>query len=186
MNTKLTLSVDDVAFLHAAGRWPAPIQEAYKGTDVVSWWGGINRAIKSKINTYAEHGDGNSAEIRELEAFLRVWNDNPLSGSISKSTLKTLSAAAAIAAAQEKLGTANFFSHVRDQLNKLTASVEELPAIPSSTGRDQPRAKAPTGLFSAEKEPQQQPAEVPVPEKPKMATPTAASAPAKQTPTPLA
>jgi len=146
-------SYEDSAFLHSR-RQAANLSEMYGGQDVVEWWGSIERVLKSKMGEFSQQ-EGKDGEINELRTFLLVWQGNPLTGSINKATIKTLAAAANQAASHDTLDTADFFSRLRDSLNRLIASVEELPTVPSSTGKPPGGRKPsmPTGNFAAQKKP---------------------------------
>jgi hypothetical protein len=145
-------SYEDVEFLRQ--RATAHLSEMYSGQDIVEWWGSIERTLKNKLGEYAQQ-EGKDKEMNELRTFLLVWQGNPLTGSINKAIIKTLAAAANQAAIHDELDTADFFSRLRDSLNRLIASVEELPTVPSSTGKPPGGRKAPmpTGQFGAQKKP---------------------------------
>jgi hypothetical protein len=146
-------SYEDVEFLRQ--RNAGQLSEMYSGQDIVEWWGSIERTLKNKLGDYAQQ-EGKDKELNELRTFLIVWQANQLTGSINKATVKTLAAAANQAAIHDDLDTAGFFSRLRDSLNRLIASVEELPTVPSSTGRQPPGGRKPpmpTGQFGAQKKP---------------------------------
>lgn len=148
------------------------LSEMYSGQDVVEWWGSIERTLKSKIGDYSQQ-EGKEKELNELRAFLVTWQSNQITASINKTTLRTLAAAANQAGAHDDLATADFFSRLRDSLNRLIASVEELPTVPSSTGKPPGGRKPPmpTGNFGAQKEPPT-PSGLNTPEKPATPKPT--------------
>jgi hypothetical protein len=154
----MQLSYEDAAFL-GQKRHGQEVSEMYRGKDLVVWWGSIERVVKQKIDEYSQQ-QGKEKELAELETFLRTWQDNRITGSVNKATVRTLSAAASQAASHDALDTSNFFSNLRDSLNAVIASVEELPTVPSSTGKPvpggggpMPKPATPTGQFGAQKEP---------------------------------
>jgi hypothetical protein len=147
---------EDAAFLHSRNQAAVRnIVEMYSGQDIVEWWGSIERTLKNKIGEYGQQ-EGKDHEINELRTFLQTWQSNPINGSINKAVIRTLAVAANQAAAHNEMETSDFFSRLRDSLNRLIASVEELPTLPSSTGKSPGGARKPmppTGNFAAQKQP---------------------------------
>lgn len=140
------------------------ILEAYKGSDIVAWFGNIERQLKGLISEY--ESARNHAYVDKLRKFLETWRNNRITGSINREQLDVLQAAAD----QLSVDTwkiAGFFESVRDQLRKLIAAAEELPVgePPPEAERAATRAKAgaeepPTPAFGAEETPGQ-PSELP-------------------------
>ena len=109
-----------------ARRPKAPtLLEGWRGTQIVTWYGSIERQLVSL------HRESQAAENKEAEAkiyaYLKIWREDELTGSINVESVRTLKAGAdMLAVDQWNLG--NYFSQLRDQLRRLTASLEELPA----------------------------------------------------------
>jgi hypothetical protein len=104
-------------------RKPA-ILEAWKGTQVVAWYGSIERQLSS-LQREAVAAENKDAEAK-LQAFLRTWRDNELTGAVNVETVNALKAGAEVLAV-DRWNLSNYFSQLRDQLRKLKASLEELP-----------------------------------------------------------
>lgn len=144
---------EDIAFRQQKEKGKQ-LSEIYRGADMSDWWGGIQRVLKQKMDEYGQK-EGKEREMRELATFKQIWDANPIGGSVSKNTLRLLASTANQAAAHEDVDCADFFGRLRDSLNRVIASKEELPAIPSFTGRDTGGSAKhlPKGNFAAQKEP---------------------------------
>jgi hypothetical protein len=152
---------------HFASCQPHPVVEAYKGQAVVSWYGNIERQLIALVDKYRNNRQPEDAA--KVEQFLITWRRNEISGSINRSTIEKLEAAAAQLAV-DGWKSQTYFSSLRDQLRKLIASEEELPRLPDN-GRP-PRREAPTGMLGAQ---EKQPAEpLPAEVNPPGGTPPAA------------
>ena len=108
--------------------WMGPrrlwLPEAYKGTDIVRWYGQIERQIGEMEEEATQSKNHNYAN--KLREFGKVWKQNEITGSINVETIETLHAATTILAA-DSWEFANYFSNLRDSLRQLKASAEELP-----------------------------------------------------------
>lgn len=99
--------------------------EAYKGTDIVQWYGNIERQLQGFVGD-AEQSH-NQPYSTKLDTFLnKVWRPNEITGSMNRETLESLLAGATVLAVDDWTYQ-NYFSNLRDQLRKLIASEEELP-----------------------------------------------------------
>lgn len=101
-----------------------PLLEAYRGTDIVEWYGRIERSLISLLND-AEKGK-NYAYADKVRQFLKTWRDYPIDGSLNRETLEALKAASEQLAV-DTWNLNSYFSSLRDSLRKLIASEEELP-----------------------------------------------------------
>jgi hypothetical protein len=101
-----------------------PLYEAYAGTDIVSWYGSIERQLIGLETDYKNLKNQEYAD--KIHTFLQTWRDNPITGSMNIETLELLMNAAAQNAI-DPWKLANYFSNLRDQLRKLIAAQEELP-----------------------------------------------------------
>jgi hypothetical protein len=158
----MSRSYEDLAYI-SQRRYDCRLLEAYRGTDIVSWHGMIERQLVGMLQD-AEAG-GNSPNADKLREFLKTWRDNPISGSINVEDLDTLLAATSqLAVDNWKLST--YFIGLRDNLRKIIASEEEMPR--GDNIMDEPSVrrginKAPTTPFNAQKDAPPEPA---VPETP--------------------
>ena len=129
--------------------------EVYNGTQIVEWYGNIERQLQDLINQ--SEGARNWPYVDKLRQFLSTWRDNRLDGSINLEIIRPLeTAAGGLSVDTWKLQ--NYFSNLRDQLRKLIASEEELPRNPeplkkSARPRGGSAPKAPPSDFGAEKTP---------------------------------
>ena len=98
--------------------------EAYQGTDIVKWWGDIERQLDKSITTF--DSARNTSYVDTLRAFKKTWTENELDGSINVEAVNVLVAAASVLAASDWQLRA-YFSKLRDSLRQLKASGEELP-----------------------------------------------------------
>ena len=105
-----------------------PLLEAWAGTDVVGWQGTIERQLNNRVSEYEQAKNNDYAT--KLREYLRIWRDNPFTGSVNIETVNTLLSAADVLAVDGwKLN--NYFSELRDNLRKLKAAAEQLPPIPT-------------------------------------------------------
>lgn len=100
--------------------------EAYKGSDIVGWWGGIERQLVGMLDRYEQ--DKSYTEADKVRTFLEVWRGHKLTGSISAEDVQALADGSSILAV-DKWKAADYFSSLRDSLRKIQASEEELPRI---------------------------------------------------------
>jgi len=108
-----------------ANRARPELLEAYKGTDIVQWYGNIERQLQGFV-TDADQSN-NQPYATKLDTFLnKVWRPNEITGSMNRETLDSLLSGATVLAV-DSWTYQNYFSNLRDQLRKLIASEEELP-----------------------------------------------------------
>lgn len=105
----------------------SPLTEGYSGTAVVQWHGNIERQLIDKIEK--SETNRNQAYADKLREFLKIWRENEITGSINREQVDVLVAAAKVLAV-DPWNYSNYFSNLRDQLRKLIAAAEELPALP--------------------------------------------------------
>jgi len=110
--------------------------ETFSGTSIVAWQGKIERQLVNLINEYDEAN--NPGYVTKLQTYLKLWRDNPLTGSINVETLRTLLAPTEVLAV-DSWKLQNYFSQLRDAIKVVQASVEELPMTPD--GAEPPRAE---------------------------------------------
>jgi hypothetical protein len=119
------VSYEYLAEMHARRPKAPSLLEGWRGTQIVAWYGSIERQLVS-LHREAQAAENKEAETK-IYAYLKVWRENELTGSVNVETVKTLKAGAdMLAVDQWNLG--NYFSQLRDQLRRLIASLEELPA----------------------------------------------------------
>ena len=122
------------------------VLESYKGTDIVQWYGTIERQLNDKIRQ-AEN-NRNTVYTDKLRAFAKVWKNHELTGSVNREDVDALSSAAEMLK-EDPWNQANYFSNLFTQLKRIIASVEELPmAAPEDMGGDV-AANLPGGASSA-------------------------------------
>lgn len=128
--------------------------EVYSGQAVVAWQGRIERQLLKSIGEY--EAAKNSAYVDKLREYLKVWRDNTLSGSINVEVVHALLTATEMLSV-DGWKLQNYFSNLRDELRRLQASVEELPAQPPEEEYDAMRqaagAAAPSQPFGSEETP---------------------------------
>jgi len=142
---------------HIPNRLPTML-EAYSGSDIVQWFGNIERQIVNMIDD--QEASRNHTYADKLREFLKVWRDNELTGSINIEQLLPLKAASSILAVDTwKLN--DYFSSLAIQIKRIIASEEELPpmgGVPSN------KPKGPSASFGASSSAPKGPAaEEPVP-----------------------
>lgn len=98
--------------------------ELYAGTDIVGWYGTIERQLMGMLDD-AEKGR-NYPYADKIRKFLEVWRGNEITGSMNRETLEVLRAGTELLAV-DSWNLSNYFSTLRDQLRKLIASEEQLP-----------------------------------------------------------
>jgi hypothetical protein len=112
---------------HEARRVSAPpILEAFRGTQVVEWWGRIERQLIDKVNAFQTSRDFDSKA--KAQAYLEIWRANELTGSINVDAVNALLGPAQVLAV-DNWGESNYFAKLRDSLRQLKASQEELPPL---------------------------------------------------------
>ena len=114
---------DSIAYLSESIR-DSRIVEVYSGEGIVGWHGNIERQIDRMLTTY--EAARNRPYTDKLSAYLKIWRKNPLSGSINVEDINALNGGAEVLAV-DNWNLKDYFSNLRDQLNKLKASEEELP-----------------------------------------------------------
>lgn len=114
---------DSIAYLSESLR-DSKIVEVYSGEGIVGWHGNIERQMDRMLTTY--EAARNRPYTDKLSAYLKIWRNNPLSGSINVEDINTLNSGAEVLAV-DNWNLKDYFSNLRDQLNKLKASEEELP-----------------------------------------------------------
>lgn len=129
-----------------------PLLEYYSGTQVVRWWGVIERQLKDKISKY--EAQRNQPYADKMRAFAKVWKEHELTGSINRETVDALKTAASVLG-DDPWTEGNYFSNLTSSLQVLLASEEQLPRIdepnePSDGGGL--GTGAPVGDFGPEKE----------------------------------
>jgi len=150
---------DSMAFLAESTR-QTPILELYSGENVVGWHGNIERQLDRFLTVY--DAARNQEYMDKLSVILKLWRDNPLSGSINVEDIKNLLSGCEVLAV-DKWHLKNYFSNLRDQLRILKASEEgfdrgagDMPAqrpggsmgslgseLPSDFGSDVDKLKTP-------------------------------------------
>ena len=111
-------------------RFP-PILEAYRGTEVVEWWGRIERQLVDMVNRFETSRDFESKS--KAQEALDVWRKNQITGSINVETVNALESGIRMLAV-DTWNQSNYFAALRDSLRKLVAGQEELPPMPDETG----------------------------------------------------
>jgi len=111
-------------------RRPTPqrceVLEAFRGTDVVRWYGNIERQLDRLIQEYEDAR--NEAYADKIRKYRQIWRSNVVTGSVNREILDTLLSAAEILAVDD-WPLQNYFSTLRDSLRVLIASEEELPRL---------------------------------------------------------
>jgi len=107
--------------------WDYPVRfiaEDYKGVDIVRWYG----TIESQLVKMLESADSKKNRVYsdKINEFLKIWRSNPITGSINIETIKPLGVAASILAV-DNWDHATYFRSLRDSLNMVIASEEQLP-----------------------------------------------------------
>lgn len=100
------------------------LTESYSGVSMVKWYGNIERSLGGLLDD-AEKGR-NWPYADKIRAFLKVWRDNEIDGSINRETLDVLMNAAGMLAV-DSWNLKNYFSNLRDNLRMAIASEEQLP-----------------------------------------------------------
>ena len=115
------------------GRITPVLLEAFRGQDIVQWYGNIERQLRR----YVEENEGtkNYVYAEKLREFLKVWTANEITGSLSVDTIRVLKTAAEMLAV-DAWNLDDYFSNLRDQLRKLQASEEELPRVDMNQNDD--------------------------------------------------
>lgn len=125
--------------------------EAYRGTDIVDWHGRIEKQLLDMIGDYEKARNSNYAD--KLKAFLEIWRENKLDGSINVEDIDSLYAASHPLATDE-WDPQNYFMNLRSSLRRLKASEEELPRMnPNDAPPPGGGGGMPGGMFGGEEEP---------------------------------
>jgi hypothetical protein len=98
--------------------------ELYAGTDIVGWYGQIERQLGRMVED-AEKGR-NWPYADKLRKYLDIWRGNEITGSMNRETLEVLKSGTEVLAV-DSWNLSDYFSTLRDQLRKLIASEEQLP-----------------------------------------------------------
>lgn len=114
---------DSIAYLSESVR-DNHLVEVYSGEGIVGWHGNIERQLDRMLTTY--EAARNRPYTDKLATYLKIWRGSPLSGSINIEDVNTLASGAEVLAV-DNWNLKDYFSNLRDQLNKLKASEEELP-----------------------------------------------------------
>jgi hypothetical protein len=132
------ISFEDAVFLNQQPIPVAPLLEAYRGVQVVGWYGQIERHIDSMLNKF--ESDKNFIEADKVRQFLKTWRGHQITGSVNREDLEVLQAAAAQLAV-DPWKASSFFSSLRTSIDQLIASEEELPRMPAEppTGGGMPK-----------------------------------------------
>ena len=121
---------DSIAFIQESSRnWP--LTEVYSGEGIVGWHGNIERQLDRMLTTY--DAARNQPYVDKLSAFIKIWRNNPMSGSINVEDIEKLLGGTEVLAV-DNWHLKNYFSNLRDQLRKLKASEEEMPRGDMSGG----------------------------------------------------
>ena len=133
-------------FISVTGDPVVPLCEAFRGQDIVTWYGSIERQIQAMVDKYRNNKQFEDAA--KAEQFLITWRRHQITGSINRGPIEALEAAAAQMAV-DKWKSQNYFGALRDQLRKLVASEEELPRMPDASVANMPPSgmPGPTGAF---------------------------------------
>lgn len=114
---------DSIAFIQESSHnWS--ITEVYSGEGIVGWHGNIERQLDRMLTTY--DAARNQPYTDKLSAFLKIWRNNPMSGSINVEDIEKLLGGTEVLAV-DNWHLKNYFSNLRDQLRRLKASEEEMP-----------------------------------------------------------
>jgi hypothetical protein len=98
--------------------------ELYAGTDIVGWYGQIERQLGRMLED-AEKGR-NFPYADKIRKYLDIWRSNEITGSMNRETLEVLKSGSEVMAV-DSWNLSDYFSTLRDQLRKLIASEEQLP-----------------------------------------------------------
>jgi hypothetical protein len=114
---------DSIAFIgESSHNWS--ITEVYSGEGVVGWHGNIERQLDRMLTTY--EAARNQPYTDKLAAYIKIWRNNPMSGSINVEDIEKLLGGTEVLAV-DNWHLKNYFSNLRDQLRRLKASEEEMP-----------------------------------------------------------
>jgi hypothetical protein len=100
------------------------LAEVYAGTDIVGWYGTIERQLRNMLED-AEKGR-NWPYADKIRKYLDIWRSNEITGSMNRETLEILKSGPEVLAV-DSWNLSDYFSTLRDQLRKLIASEEQLP-----------------------------------------------------------
>jgi hypothetical protein len=119
-----------------------PVLEALRGTQVVEWYGRIERQLVDMVNRFQTSRNFDSKA--KAQAYLDIWRQNQLTGSINVDTINALLSAADILGV-DSWGESNYFASLRDKLRMLKAGQEELPPIGDEDNSPGPRPRRSMG-----------------------------------------
>jgi hypothetical protein len=143
-------SPEGQAFIELTRVSAPPVLEGYRGTDVVGWYGQIERQLVNMVQRFQT--SRNYEAKAQAQVALDTWRENELTGSINTDTVKTLIAMAETLSVVN-WNESNYFAGLRDSLRRLRASQEELPPMgdfgePSKRTR---RPATPTGELAQDR-----------------------------------
>jgi hypothetical protein len=158
---KSVTNYEDLTFV--GHTWQPELLEAYSGAAVVQWYGNIERQLKHLADEYESARNHNYVD--KIREFLKTWRDTPIDGSLNRESLDVLSATVKqLAVDGWKLS--DYFASIRNQLQRLIASQEELPNVePSpegaagSAGPSAGRKEPPTSEFGPQEKEGEPPTE---------------------------
>jgi len=120
-------SYDDMALLEEISVVPAELTEGWRGTDLVKWQSRLLTQMQDMIAKYTKLK--NTEYVDKLSNVLKIWKDNPISGSVNVEDLKILQAATSQLASDDwKLQ--KYFRNIETNIRAIVASEEELPRMP--------------------------------------------------------
>lgn len=138
---------------HFGAVTPAPVLEYLSGKDMVGWHGRIEQQLVDKVEQ--QEASRNFEYADKLRAFLGLWRQHAITGSINREPVEALEAASQVLAVDD-WSLSNYFRNLRDSLRQVIASIEELPYDElTGPGEEPPQrqgAGAPPGQFGPEKE----------------------------------
>lgn len=149
-------SYEDAAAVQMMGHESprALLAEYVSGADIVGWYGRIEAQLVDKLER--EEGNRNTPYADKIRAFLKLWRENEIRGSLNREPIDTLKAATDILAVDD-WNLASYFRSLRDSLRALIARIEELPYDSDAMANDEPEPAQPMGggmpgAFGPEKE----------------------------------
>jgi len=102
-----------------------PVLEDYTGVQIVGWYGKVGTEMRKKRDHYERSGNRPLAD--KLSAFLRTWENNPVTGSINRETLEMYKAASLVLGNDTNHDIGSFFRALTTEIDKVIAQTEQLP-----------------------------------------------------------